>query len=147
DVHAFARMGAYEALLSGTTTVWDHYYHGHALGHAIRDVGLTGVVAPTLQDLSGPGASHTERAIAATVAIAEDTELADAGIVVAVGPHATDTVSDSLWSRVVSLATELRVPVHVHLSQSVEEYLRSIERHGVSPIQHLEQLGILASDL
>lgn len=49
DVDAFARLGAYDCLLSGTTCVWDHYYFGEAIAKAARSVGLCAVVAPTLQ--------------------------------------------------------------------------------------------------
>ena len=55
DVRAFTRMGAYESLLNGVGLVWDHYYFGETVAEALAEVGLSGVVAPTLQDLSGPG--------------------------------------------------------------------------------------------
>ena len=38
DIRAFARMGAYDALLVGVGTVWDHYYGGLELAHGIGDV-------------------------------------------------------------------------------------------------------------
>lgn len=143
DIKAFTRIGAYEALLTGTTAVWDHYYSGMAVAEAIADVGITGVVAPTLQDLSGPGAVLTEAALADTRAIAESAELSRAGVVAAVGPHATDTVSNQLWGTVSSLASQLDLPIHVHVAQSVEEYQRSMDEHGCSPVARMEGLGIL----
>ena len=69
DVSAFARMGAYECLLSGTTFVWDHYYHADAVADAMIQVGLTGTVAATLQDLSGPGKNDWENGLAFTQAL------------------------------------------------------------------------------
>jgi 5-methylthioadenosine/S-adenosylhomocysteine deaminase len=70
DIRAFARLGAYECLLSGVAVVWDHYYGGTAVAEALLDTGLSGVVAPTLQDLGGPGAGASEAQLDATLEIA-----------------------------------------------------------------------------
>lgn len=140
DVRAFARMGAWESLLSGVGLVWDHYFFGEALADGIADTGLAAVVAPTLQDVSGPGAGHVERALDATLALAED---ARPTIFAALGPHATDTVSAELWARVIALSDRHDLPLHAHLAQSVEEVARAQERHGRSPLGWLRGLGVL----
>jgi len=142
DIQAFTRMGAYEALLSGTGTVWEHYYSGAELAQGILDVGLTAVVAPTLQDLSGPGVASLEKQFEATAQIHESNP-SKRGIVAALGPHATDTVSDALWKRVVEFANAKNLPIHSHVAQSLEEYERSIERFSISPVERLEKLGVL----
>ncbi len=143
DVRAFSRMAAYECLLAGVGTVWDHYYHAEAVADALIDVGLTGVIAPTLQDLNGPGVDSLDAQLAATESIATSSTYAEAGVVAATGPHATDTVSDSLWRRVADLAERHELFIHSHVAQSVEEYTRSIEQHGCSPIERLDRLGVL----
>lgn len=143
EVRAFVRMGACESLLAGVGCVWDHYYHGIAVAEALADVGLCGIVAPTLQDVFGPGCETLETNLDQTRAIAEDAALARAGIVAALGPHATDTVSDALWRRVADEAATHQLPVHAHLAQSIEEFERSIAGHGVTPATRLHQLGVL----
>ncbi len=142
DIRAFARVGAFESLLSGVGLVWDHYYEGEAVAEALLDVGLAGVVAPTLQDLGGPGADGADAALAATEALATSGRHATRGVFAAVGPHASDTVSDPLWKKAVDLALRLRLPVHAHVAQSVEEVRRAQERHGVGPVGHLARLGV-----
>ena len=143
DVRAFVRMGAYESLLCGVGTVFEHYYHGRQVAEALLDVGLTGLVAPTLQDLDGPGVPYLEPQLEATEAIDADARLAKAGIIAALGPHATDTVSSELWARVREVAEARDLVIHAHVAQSVEEYERSIERHGCSPIERLSREGTL----
>ena len=156
DVRAFARMGAFENLLSGVGTVWEHYYGGLEPAEAFRDVGICAVVSPTLQDLSGPGVATMEAEWQATLELIGDGNneqrtgdvggsgsFQQAGIVGAMGPHATDTVSDELWRRVVDTAAALQVPIHCHVAQSVEEYERSMARHGCSPVERLHRLGVL----
>ncbi|MBI2603519.1 MAG: amidohydrolase family protein [Deltaproteobacteria bacterium] len=144
DVRAFARMGAYESLLFGVGFVWDHYYHGEALAQALEDVGLSGVVAPTLQDLQGPGAEHWEREWRNTEAVASSRHLAEKGIVAAWGPHATDTVSPSLWKMIRETGSGL--PFHAHLAQSREEFQSIWSREQCSPLQFLARLGMFSEE-
>ena len=142
DVRAFVRVAATECLLGGTAVVWDHYYHTESVVAGILDAGLSAVMAPTLQDLNGPGIAKLEEQIAASVELATDSTMSDRGIVAAMGPHATDTVSDSLWLRVADIAEEHNLPVHAHVAQSVEEFDRSMEVHGETPLARLRRLGL-----
>ena len=144
DIRAFARMGAYENLLSGVGMVWDHYYGGRATAEALRDTGLAGVVAPTLQDLGGPGCADWESQLQATLDLAADESFAEAGVLAALGPHATDTVSTALWQKVCEVASRYALPVHAHVAQSFEEYERSWKKQGRSPIAELAHRGVLA---
>lgn len=143
DVGVFTRLGALESLLSGVGLVWDHYYHGRAVAEAVADVGLAAVVAPTLQDLDGPGRGHLDAQLEATLSIDGDARLADHGVVAGLGPHATDTVSADAWRRICAAADEHDLPIHVHLAQSHHEYARAHERHGCSPLQWLRSIGVL----
>lgn len=144
DIRAFTRMGAYENLLAGVGTVWEHYYGGVELAEGLRDVGINAVVAPTLQDLNGPGVPILEEEWVNTIKILDD-EFAASGIVPCLGPHATDTVSEDLWQRVLALAEEHSLPIHFHNAQSCEEYQRSFDRHNCSPVERLQQIGVLDS--
>ena len=143
DVRAFSRIAAWESMLAGVGCVWDHYYFGGEVVDALRDVGLEGIVAPTLQDLAGPGVPQLDSQWECTVGLAADASLAADGIGVALGPHATDTVSPDLWRRIARTSADLHLPIHVHVAQSIEEYERAISRHGVSPVAGLERDGVL----
>eukprot|EP00662_Eupelagonemidae_sp_cell21_P029941 gene29941-54192_t len=127
DVRAFVRMGAYDSLLCGVGLVWDHYYHGEAIAAGLADAGLAGVVAPTLQDLDGPGSGAWEAALRTTAAIDGD-----------VPPPA-----DELWRRAAGLARRLRLPLHFHLAQRIEEVRAVRARAGTTPVGLLHRLGVL----
>lgn len=146
DVAAFARVGAYEALLNGIGLVWDHYFHAESLADAIADTGLSAVIAPTVQDLSGPGVKTLDQAYAASTALNADV-WRRRNIYSSVGPHATDTVSTEHWARVTQLARSQNLPLHAHLAQSPEEVARCLERHGCTPLRWLESLGVLEPDV
>ncbi|MCB9665022.1 MAG: amidohydrolase family protein [Alphaproteobacteria bacterium] len=143
DVRAFTAVGAREALLHGVACAWEHFYAPQAVLQGLQDAGLAGVVAPPLQDLSGPGVGHAEENLQRTAALAADDRLAAQGLGVALGPHATDTVSDALWRRVADVAAHLGLPVHTHVAQSPEELARSLARHGTTPLTRLARLGVL----
>jgi 5-methylthioadenosine/S-adenosylhomocysteine deaminase len=144
DVRAFTRMGAFESLLAGVGLVWDHFYFGASVAAGIQDAGLGAVVAPTLQDVHGPGVALLENELAATIDLAANARMADAGIFAALGPHATDSVSPALWRRIASLAEHENLPLHFHLAQSAEEVARARAARYSSPVELLRQAGVLA---
>ena len=143
DVRAFTRVGALECLLHGTACVFDHYYFADAVAEAMREVGLSGVVAPTLQDLAGPGVDSHEESLEMTASLAADPRWAQAGLAFAYGPHATDTVSDGLWSQILDGAQVHGLPVHVHCAQSPEEFQRAVTNGARSPMDRLARTGAL----
>ncbi len=142
DVRAFTRLGAVEALMSGTGMVWEHYYFGNMLVEGLSDVGLCGAVASTLQDLDGPGKDRTEDAWIETFDLQENTDALQKGIVSVIGPHATDTVSDDLWKTIATQADEHNLPIHSHLAQALDEVEWSWKEHGLSPLKRMEKLGL-----
>jgi len=150
DVRAFARMGCWESMLAGVGAAWEHYYFGDALASAFADTGFSGVIAPTIQDLSGPGTvlrgCDWEASMDTTISLHQDKGLQQKGIFAALGPHATDTISPSLWKKIASTAEQERLPLHSHVSQSIEEYRRSMQRNGCSPVKFLQQQGVLEAD-
>lgn len=142
DIRAFSRIGAYENILNGNGLIWDHYYHGFEIAEACRDVGLTAVIAPTLQDISGPGVSYYKSMLEETYQIHSNTSLRNADIYAAFGPHATDTVSEPLWKEIKSGSKKLKIPIHCHVSQSYEEVTKIYKKYKKTPVQFLNSLGI-----
>lgn len=141
DVLAFARIGAWENLLNGNGFIWDHYYFGDAIASALSDTGLCGVVAPTLQDIRGPGQHRWEEEWSNTLGIHDSEFLSEQGIYAALGPHATDTVSENLWKKIFEMAPLQNLPVHSHHSQSAEEYNRCLNAHNCQPGEWLRRMG------
>jgi 5-methylthioadenosine/S-adenosylhomocysteine deaminase len=141
DVRALATLGAYEALISGTALVWDHYGHAEALAEAFSTAGLSAVVAPTLQDraVTGrePWIDGTPAAWRATERIASG---AYRGVHAAWGPHATDTVSPALLTAIADAARSTGLPVHLHVAQSADEVARAAAE-GTTPGARLDVLA------
>ncbi len=145
DIRAFTRVGGLEAMLSGTAVVHDHFYAGRSVAEGLRDIGLAGLVAPALQDLSGPGAGGWEQALDDTAALDDDDALHAVGIGAMVGPHATDTVSDRLWRKAAELAEARSLPGHAHLAQSPDEHARAVATGARSAFDRLDRTHALAA--
>ncbi len=145
DIRAFVRVGGLEAMMSGTGLVWDHYYFPEAIADGLRDIGLAGVVAPTVQDRGGPGVAALDANIDATIALATSSTSENDGVFSALGLHATDTVSPELLQRCIPLTEKYNLPVHCHVAQSLDEVERVHRLDGCSPGTQLIRSGILDS--
>jgi 5-methylthioadenosine/S-adenosylhomocysteine deaminase len=62
-------------------------------------------------------------------------------------PHAPYTVSDKTFERIVTIAEELDLPIHMHLHETGEEIATSLTQHGVRPLERMRRLGVLGPRL
>ena len=62
-------------------------------------------------------------------------------------PSQVDTCTEDLLRRSREAATSLRVPMALHTSQSVNEFLEMTRRHGATPIEWLREIGFLGPDV
>jgi cytosine/adenosine deaminase-related metal-dependent hydrolase len=62
-------------------------------------------------------------------------------------PMQVDTCTPELLAMSRDAATEMRVPMALHTSQSVTEFNEMVRRHGKTPIEWLEALGFLGPDV
>lgn len=62
-------------------------------------------------------------------------------------PVQVDTCSEALLRRSREMATELKVPLALHVSQSVPEFQEMVRRNGCSPVEWLEKIGFLGNDV
>jgi cytosine/adenosine deaminase-related metal-dependent hydrolase len=60
-----------------------------------------------------------------------------------VTPSQVDTCTPELLHRAKAAAEERSVPLHIHAAQSLVEFHEMTRRHGLTPIQWLESLGVL----
>jgi cytosine/adenosine deaminase-related metal-dependent hydrolase len=58
-------------------------------------------------------------------------------------PAQIDTCTESLLRDSVAEATRRGIPVTTHASQSVVEFKLMVDRHGVTPVQWAQQIGLL----
>lgn len=144
-VYAGTRLGALEALLGGTTTALDMYFHPRDAHRAAVDVGLRHVTGPVFFSFSGPDHLEWDERIALARAWPEALQSMGGPFVPpALMPHAAFTVGVDHLSEIAALAREQGALVHTHASENDRENDDTIASTGMRPVPALDASGILA---
>jgi 5-methylthioadenosine/S-adenosylhomocysteine deaminase len=143
DVYWGAMLAAVEMIESGITTVADHYFAMDSVAEAIVQSGMRGHLAPTM---FGQGDPRAELDMA--VAFAARWHGAARGRIQSwLGPHSPYLCPPEFLRTVAAEARALGLGCHIHVSETAQQVQASVERHGVTPIRLLEQLGLLDAPL
>lgn len=157
DVYWLSLVGAFEALRFGTTTVNDLYYQPAAVAAAVAEAGLRAVVAPTILEVDRAAFARGKTGLDPAIGrrLLEEAEaFADAAlagrwarVTPRLGPHAADTCSPDLLRRVAQAARERGLGLHMHVAQNRQEVRAVRDRTGRTPVELLDELGLLSPDL
>ena len=140
-----ARLGAVEALLGGTTTALDMYFHPEAAHQGAVDVGLRHVIGPVFFSFPGPdGLSWDERMDAARKWPAALARLGGPHVPVAYMPHAPFTVEIDDLAQMAQLARETGGIIHPPTSENDRENADTVASRGMRPVACLAQSGVLS---
>ncbi len=137
-----ARLACLEMLRGGITTFVDMYYFEHAIAEEVERCGMRAVVGETLIDFPAPDHETWQ----ATIDYIRDFVATWRGhprITPAVAPHAAYTVSGDHLIEAHRLATELDVPLLIHLAEDRAEIERVRQATGQTPVEYLADLGVL----
>ena len=139
-----AELGAAEALLSGTTTALDMYFHPQSTHAAAVNVGLRHVTGPIFFDKpSIDGLAWEERV---ELAYQWPTFLKDTGgpfIPTFLMPHSVYTDSLEHLKEVSKIAGDLGARIHLHVSETQVENNLSQDLYGKTPTEVCLETGIL----
>lgn len=144
-VYVGTRLGALEALLGGTTTALDMYFHPADAHRAAVEVGLRHVTGPVFFSFPGPdGLSWDERMDLARDWPATLASLGGPHVPPALMPHAAFTVGIDHLREIATLAQQQGALVHTHASENDRENADTVSATGVRPIPALDASGVLA---
>lgn len=144
-VYAGTRLGSLEALLSGTTTALDMYFHPAEAHRAAVEVGLRHVTGPVFFSFAGP--DHLEWEDRMRLARTWPDVLQSLGgphVPPALMPHAAFTVGLDHLAEIADLAREQGALVHTHASENDRENADTVASTGLRPIPALDASGVLA---
>ena len=141
------RLAAAEMIRSGTTTFADMYYYESDIARETKAAGLRGVLGETVIDFPAPDNKTWPAAMAYMRDYAKQWK-GDPMITPAIAPHAPFTVSEEHLREVRALATELGVPILIHVSETKDELRQVAEKHnGMTPGAYLDSIGFLGDDV
>ena len=135
-----------EMLRGGITCFNDMYFFPGAALEAALQAGMRVSVGMIVLDFPSAYASDPDDYLAKGLAL-RDHWREHAMVSFCLAPHAPYTVSDATFGKIVKLAGEVDVPVHIHLHETRDEIARSLTEHGVRPIERLGRLGLLGPGL
>ena len=141
------RLAAAEMIRSGTTTFADMYYFESDIARETKAAGLRAVLGETLIDFPAPDNKTWDAAIEYMRGYVKQWK-GDRLITPAFAPHAPYTVSKEHLQQVRALATELGIPILIHVSETKDELRQVAEKqHGLTPGAYLDSIGFLGDDV
>lgn len=132
-VYAFTRLAVLEYLSGGITASFDMYFHRDAYARANIDCGFRTVICGAL--------SAGDKISVAADDYAKFNAL-DPLISYLPGVHAEYTADEKLLRGMSELVHGLKSPFWTHNSETKSETDGCFERHGMSPTEYLDSLGL-----
>jgi 5-methylthioadenosine/S-adenosylhomocysteine deaminase len=155
QARAFARLGAVEALLFGSTVLGDHFVHADVATEAMAELGMRLCPSWRIHDVDFAEVAHgrwIHRPAIGAKLLGAAMELHERWkghprVTVNLAAHAVDTCSDGFLREIAELADRHSLIVSTHLGQSIVEVDRVRERTGKTSTEVLEEVGLLNSRL
>jgi 5-methylthioadenosine/S-adenosylhomocysteine deaminase len=133
-IYIFTKLAIMEYLTSGITASFDMYYHPDAYAQANIDCGFRTAICCAV-GASNPDWKSAERGY-------DHFNRLDPLISYKLGFHAEYTASEDLLRYISELSHAFKAPVWTHNSETASEVEGCMERHGVTPTQYFENLGL-----
>jgi len=135
-----------EMLRGGITCFNDMYFYPGEAARAALDLGMRAALGLIVIDVPGAYASDADDYVAKGLALRD--ALGDQPLLsFCMAPHAPYTVSDQTFARLITLAEELDLPMHMHVHETEGEIERSLARHGLRPLERMRRLGLVGPNL
>jgi 5-methylthioadenosine/S-adenosylhomocysteine deaminase len=138
DVYWGMLLGLVEMIETGVTTVADHYFFMDEAARAVQEAGTRAALGWAV--FGSQGYDQLD----ATAAFVERWQGGAAGrITTWMAPHAPYTCDDNFLRAAVAHARRLNAGIHIHAAEEMGQTEASLAKRGITPIQVLEQTGIL----
>jgi 5-methylthioadenosine/S-adenosylhomocysteine deaminase len=135
-----------EMILSGTTTFCDMYLFEDQVARAARKAGVRCLVGEVLYDFPSPNYGPVEKGLEYTESLIQKWHK-DPLVSIAVEPHSLFTCSPKLLTASNELALKYKVPVIIHVAETLSEVSEIKEKYGKTPVKYLDSLGLLGPHL
>lgn len=139
DIYWATMLCCLEMIRSGTTTFADMYFHMDRVAEAVE---RSGVRADLSRGMIGVGPEAEAALEYSRGFVSRWHGVAGGRITVRLGPHAPYTCPPDYLKRVIGLARELNVGIHIHLAETLSEMEEINQKYGVSPIRLADSVGL-----
>ena len=135
-----------EMIKSGVTTFNDMYFFPDATSEAVKELGVRSNIGLIVLDFPTNYATDPEDYLLKGFEF-RDKWRNEELITTSIAPHAPYSVSDEAFTLINTYSEELSINIHTHLHETQWEIEDSIEKYGITPVQRLNNLGIIGPSL
>ena len=140
------KLAAAEMIRSGTTCFNDMYFFPDVMAKTCQQIGIRAVSGLIILDFPTIWAESADEYLSKAMTVID--ELHEYPLVTpAFAPHAPYTVSDAPLEKVAMYSSELDLPVHMHIHETLFEIEEAIKNNGSRPLERLDQLNLLTPNL
>jgi 5-methylthioadenosine/S-adenosylhomocysteine deaminase len=141
------RLACAEMIRSGTTCFNDMYFFPDATAEVAAAVGMRAMIGLLLIDFPTAWASDADEYIRKGLDVYEHQIRRQPLLRAAFAPHAPYTVSDAPLLQIRALATEMGLPIHMHVHETADEVNQALAGpDGRRPLARLKALDLLGPD-
>jgi 5-methylthioadenosine/S-adenosylhomocysteine deaminase len=135
-----------EMLRGGITCFNEMYFYPGDAARAALDMGMRAALGLIVIDFASAYATDADDYVTKGLAL-RDALREQPLLSFCMAPHAPYSVSDKTFSRLITLAEELDLPMHMHVHETEDEIERSLAQHGMRPLERLRRLGLVGPNL
>ena len=142
DVYWGSALAAAEMIRAGIVGFADHYFWMDQTARLVEESGMKSLLAWChfgIGDENEPG----NKSFMDTISFVENWKnAADGRIHTTMGPHSPYMDPPIVLEKFVNQAIRLGVGAHFHLSESIDQVKRSLEKYGKTPVEQVNELGL-----
>ena len=145
-------LSCLEMVRNGITTFADMYFHEDACARAVEESGMraclsTGIFDAGLEGRATPEASSIQEAVEINERVYKEWHGKDGRINIGFGPHSVYTCDLETLQKIRELADKYKTLIQIHLAESEDEIKQVREKYGRHPVELLESIGFLGSNM
>jgi 5-methylthioadenosine/S-adenosylhomocysteine deaminase len=148
--HQFVKDGTLlacaEMLRSGVTCFNDMYFFPDASAQAVLQSKMRAALGIIAVEFPTSYATDAEDYLRKGLET-RDQHRAEPLLSFCMAPHAPYTVSDKSFEKILTLADQLEIPIHLHLHETEDEIRESLTEHKLRPLARMQNLGLLGANL
>lgn len=135
DLYHLSKVSVLEYLSSGITACFDMYYQPETFMKTCLEMGFRAVLLGTVT-------KYRESVQEMKDAYAKINSEKNSLVTYQLGFHAEYTATEEILMELAKASHELKCPIYTHSSESKKEVDECIMRHGLTPTEYMDKLGL-----
>ena len=137
-----SKLAMIELIKSGSTCFNDMYFFPEVTAYSSLELGIRASLGLITIDFPSNYAQNSEEYLEKGLDT-RDKLKNETLISFTMAPHAPYTVGDETLKKIFTLSNELDLPIHMHIHETENEIIESIEKYNQRPIERLLDLGLI----